>query len=63
MMYCLVIATINAYDILYTEMVSYFGTGSGNTAWIGGMVLLLLLGLCEYVLYYQVTSLSIYIRI
>ncbi|XP_060593162.1 monocarboxylate transporter 12-like [Ruditapes philippinarum] len=45
MMYCLVIGTIKAYGILYTEMVSYYGTGSGNTAWIGSMVLLLVLGL------------------
>ncbi|XP_060601147.1 monocarboxylate transporter 2-like [Ruditapes philippinarum] len=45
MMYSLVIGTIKAYGILYTEMVSYYGTGSGNTAWIGSMVLLLLLGL------------------
>ncbi|XP_045193190.2 monocarboxylate transporter 12-like isoform X2 [Mercenaria mercenaria] len=44
-MYSLVIGTIKAYGILYTEMVSYYGTGSGNTAWIGSMLLLLLLGL------------------
>lgn len=44
-MYCFVIGSIKAYGILYTEMVSYYGTGSGNTAWIGSMVLLLLLGL------------------
>ncbi|XP_045193180.2 monocarboxylate transporter 12-like [Mercenaria mercenaria] len=43
--YWLIIGTVKSYGILYTEMVSYYGTGSGNTAWIGSLILLLMLGM------------------
>ena len=46
--YWLIIGTIKSYGILYTEMVSYYGTGSGSTAWIGSLILLLMLGMCKY---------------
>jgi hypothetical protein len=44
-MYMFVVGSIKAYGVLYTEMVEYFGTGSGNTAWIGSVCSLLMLGL------------------
>lgn len=44
-MYFFVVGSIKAYGVLYTEMVEYFGTGSGNTAWIGSVCSLLMLGL------------------
>ena len=44
-MYLFVVGSIKAYGVLYTEMVEYFGTGSGNTAWIGSVCSLLMLGL------------------
>lgn len=43
--YLFAVGTVKAYGVLYTEMVSYFGSGSGNTAWIGSTVLLFMLGL------------------
>lgn len=43
--YWLLIGTVKSHGILYTEMVSYYGTGSGNTAWIGSFILLLMLGM------------------
>lgn len=44
-MYMFVVGTVKSYGVLYTEMLTYFGGGSGNTAWIGSVCLLLMLGL------------------
>ncbi|XP_045193175.2 monocarboxylate transporter 12-like [Mercenaria mercenaria] len=44
-MYLFVVGSIKAYGVLYTEMVEYFDSGSGNTAWIGSVCSLLMLGL------------------
>ncbi|WAR11782.1 MOT12-like protein [Mya arenaria] len=35
LMYLFVVGGIKAYGILYTELVDFYGSGSGNTAWIG----------------------------
>ncbi|XP_060593164.1 monocarboxylate transporter 12-like isoform X2 [Ruditapes philippinarum] len=43
--YWLIIGTIKSYGILYTEMVSYYDTGSGSTAWIGSLILFIMLGM------------------
>lgn len=44
-MYLFTVGSVKSYGILYTEMVDYFHSGSGNTAWIGSLALFLLLGL------------------
>lgn len=48
LMYLLTVGTIKAYGVLYTEMVSYYGAGSGNTAWIVSVVLLFMLGMSPF---------------
>ncbi|XP_069111528.1 monocarboxylate transporter 12-B-like [Argopecten irradians] len=35
--YMLLGGTAKAYSVLYTEFLLYYGTGSGNTAWIGSV--------------------------
>ncbi|KAH3855145.1 monocarboxylate transporter 12-like [Dreissena polymorpha] len=45
LMYMVVVGGIKAYGVLYTEMVSVYASGSGNTAWIGSTTLLLMFGL------------------
>ncbi|XP_060065130.1 monocarboxylate transporter 12-like [Ylistrum balloti] len=35
--YMLLGGTAKAYGVLYTEFLMYYGTGSGNTAWIGSV--------------------------
>ncbi|XP_060580891.1 monocarboxylate transporter 12-like isoform X2 [Ruditapes philippinarum] len=44
-MYVFVVGSLKAYGVLYTEMVEYYSSGSGNTAWIGSIALILLFGL------------------
>ncbi|XP_045173749.2 monocarboxylate transporter 12-like isoform X2 [Mercenaria mercenaria] len=44
-MYMFVVGSIKAYGMLYTEVVEYYSSGSGNTAWIGSIVIILELGL------------------
>lgn len=45
LMYLLTVGSIKAYGFLYTELVEYHGSGSGNTAWIGSVCVLFMLGL------------------
>ncbi|XP_053375243.1 monocarboxylate transporter 12-like isoform X2 [Mercenaria mercenaria] len=44
-MYMFVVGSIKAYGMLYTEVVEYYSSGSGNTAWIGSIAIILELGL------------------
>ncbi|KAL4234387.1 hypothetical protein ACF0H5_006034 [Mactra antiquata] len=47
--YLLVIGSIKSYGVLYTEIVSSYGSGTGSAAWIGSTVLLGTLGLSPVV--------------
>ncbi|KAL4234385.1 hypothetical protein ACF0H5_006032 [Mactra antiquata] len=44
-MYLFVVGSIKAYGVLYAEMLEYFNAGSGNTAWIGSICFLIMLGI------------------
>ncbi|XP_053402580.1 monocarboxylate transporter 12-like [Mercenaria mercenaria] len=44
-MYMFVVGSVKAYGVLYTEMVDYYSSGSGNTAWIGSIARTLYFGL------------------
>lgn len=44
-MYMFVVGSVKSYGVLYTELLGYFGGGSGNTAWVGSLCMLLMLGL------------------
>lgn len=44
-MYLFVVGSVKAYGVLYTELEEYHGKGSGNTAWIGSVCILFMLGL------------------
>ncbi|KAK3584343.1 hypothetical protein CHS0354_006334 [Potamilus streckersoni] len=45
LMYLLTVGSVKAYGVLYTEFLGFYGTGSGNTAWVGSISLLFMLGL------------------
>lgn len=45
LMYMLVVGTLKAYGVLYTEMLEYYSIGSGNTAFIGSICILCMMGL------------------
>ncbi|WAR11781.1 MT12B-like protein [Mya arenaria] len=43
LMYMIVVGGLKAYGVLYVEMILEYERGSGNTAWIGGICILLTL--------------------
>lgn len=41
-MYMFILGTMKSHGLLYIEMVEYYSSGSGNTAWVGSMAWLFL---------------------
>ncbi|XP_045173163.2 monocarboxylate transporter 12-like [Mercenaria mercenaria] len=44
-LYTFVVGSVKSYGVIYTEVVEYYSTESGETAWIGSISVILLFGL------------------
>ena len=43
-----IIGSVKSFGVVYTELLDYYDTGAGNTAWIFSLCLLLLTGLGKF---------------
>lgn len=47
--YMFIIGSVKSFGVVYTELLDYYGTGAGSTAWISSLCFLLLMGLGKFI--------------